>query len=133
MGASTPAATVVIVTVVMPLPVTDGRLKLQPMKFVAAVGLGHEKLTVPVKPCVAVTVSTAVPVCGGVEIVTAVGLNARLKFGPVLFEFQFFARLSASTEPRPVTRLYPLAVSALEALYPKKLLSLHLIQRCVLK
>jgi len=90
------------------------------MSFVAVVGLGHEKLTVPVKPFVAVTVSVADCDCPGLDIVIAVGLNATSKFGPVILELQFFARLLASTEPRPVTRLYPLVLSALEALYPNK-------------
>lgn len=109
-------AVVIMVRVVLPLPVTEGGTKLQVLSAGRPV---HEKVTVPVNPFVAATESIAVPVCPGLDIVIVAGLNERLKFGPVLAELKPFARLSASTEPRPVTRLNPLAASALEASNPR--------------
>lgn len=53
-------------------------------------------------------------------MVTALGLAERLKFGAVLSALNAVNRALASTEPRPVTKLYPLEASALEALNPKE-------------
>lgn len=53
-------------------------------------------------------------------MVTALGSTERLKFAVVLLAFQAVNKALASTEPRPVTRLYPFVASALEALNPKK-------------
>ena len=53
-------------------------------------------------------------------MVTALGLADRLKFGAVSFALNAVNRALASTEPRPVTKLYPLEGSALEALNPNE-------------
>jgi hypothetical protein len=53
-------------------------------------------------------------------MVTALGLAERLKSGVVLLAFHAVKSALASTEPRPVTKLYPLEGSALEALNPKE-------------
>jgi hypothetical protein len=99
-GANMLGAVVIIVTVVLPLPVTEAGTKLQ----VLSVGRSeHEKVTVPVNPFVAATVSIADPDCPGLDIVIASVLNERLKFGPVAFD-QLFTRLAASTEPSPVAK-----------------------------
>jgi len=100
-GVITLAAVVVIVTVVLPFPVTEVGLKLQEL----SVGkLEHENVTVPLKPFVAFTDRDEVPEPPGLDIVIALSLNERLKFGEVLSAPQLFTKLAASTDPRPVAR-----------------------------
>lgn len=88
-------------TVVLPLPVTEEGLKLQEL----SVGrFEHENVTVPLKPFVAFTERDVVPVPPGLDIVMALSLNERLKFGEVLSAPQLFTKLAASTDPNPVAR-----------------------------
>ena len=73
-GANMLGAVVIMVTVVLPLPVTEDGLKLQKL----SVGRSeHEKVTVPAKPFVAVTERVAEPCPPGLAIVTAAGVNER--------------------------------------------------------
>jgi hypothetical protein len=112
-GVITLAFVVVIVTVVLPLPVTEGGVKLQEL----SVGrLEHENVTVPLKPFVAFTERDVVPMPPGLAMVIEEALNARLKFGEVESAPQLFTKLAASTDPKPVAKSYPGP-----ALYPVKI------------
>jgi hypothetical protein len=94
-------AVVVIVTVVLPLAVTEVGLKPQEL----SVGkLEHENVTVPLKPFVAFTKTDVEPEPPGLDIVIALSLKERLKFGEVESAPQLFTKLAASTEPRPVAK-----------------------------
>ena len=102
----------------VPVKVTLAGLKLQ----VAPAGrpvqlLGLKFTTVPTEPVTGAMVKVALADCPA-----EMGLGARVvavsaKSG-VRKAFQAIARLLASTEPRPVTRLYFVVVSKLEALKP---------------
>ena len=63
-----------------------------------------------------------VPVPPAVATVTTLGLADRLKAGVGLTALPFHAvnRELASTDPRPVTKLYPLVASCVEALNPRE-------------
>ena len=80
-----------------------GGLKLQ----VAPVGSPEEQLktTVPLKAFCGVTVIVALLLLVPTAAVRAVVLGERVKPGCVAIAFHALARLLASTEPRPVTRL----------------------------
>jgi len=79
--------------------------------------LGLKFTTVPVEPAIALIVSVmGVEVCPA-ETVTALGEAESAKSG-VSVAFHATASAFASTEPRPVTRLYPVVASAFDALYP---------------
>jgi hypothetical protein len=93
-------ADVWMVRVVGPPVVTVVGLKLQ----VAPVGRPEQlKLTVPVKPVPGVTVIVLVPLCPAITLML-VGFEDSAKFAAT-DPCHATASLSASTEPRPVTRL----------------------------
>ena len=107
-----------VVTGSVPSKVTLAGLKLQ----VAPAGrpeqlLGVKFTTIPVEPVIAEIVNVAVvDEPAGIELGFSVPAES-WKSGSTL-AFHATASTLASTEPRPVTRLYPVVVSAVEALNP---------------
>lgn len=83
-----------------PLTITEDVLSEQVISAVVEQG-ANERLTVPLKPFIAVTVTVEAPDCPGEARLTAVPPTA--KSWEAEKPVQFLTKLLASTEPSPVT------------------------------
>jgi hypothetical protein len=101
-GAILPAAVVVKVMVVVPLPVTA-----EPEHVTRSGRAEHVGVTVPVKPPSAATVNVTVPCAPGLATVTVGELKDSVK-SPLAFVVEVhtaaFTKLAAFTDPRPVAK-----------------------------